>query len=231
MLVDTNEHDVPIAYETDVTDVSNSYIFSGIHNFRLKFINENDKGEKIEKENSCNFLKYDNNPLYLVCWVHGEKTHWLSEITAETKIENNNIQYNYNIQKVKNEEKIQYKGYGSFIRWYHPKVIDFTKNSGPVSILYWIETAKNLTGFTYNEGADDLKCEDLNFNYKKCQITKEHFKGKKDGYYFLKHTNHLAKKSTNYEVPPLKVIVEEKSVGNFIVSSLFYSLGLLLIMI
>ena len=29
LLVDTNEHDVPIAYETDVTNVSNYYLFSG----------------------------------------------------------------------------------------------------------------------------------------------------------------------------------------------------------
>ena len=234
LLVDTNEHDVPIAYETDVTDVSNFYLFKSRANFQLKFMNENDKGEKKEAEGSCNFLKYDNNPLYLVCWINGEKINWLNEITSEEKVENKNILYNYKIQKLKNEEKIQYKGDGSFIYRYHPKVIDFTKNSGPISIIYWIEDPKNLKGLTYNEGADDLKCEDVGYNCKKCEITKEHFKGKKDGDYFLKHTNHLEKKSTNYEIPPLKVILEEKSVptkGNFIISSLFYSLGLLLIMI
>ena len=115
LLVDTNEHDVPIAYETDVTDVSNFYLFKSRANFQLKFMNENDKGEKKEAEGSCNFLKYDNNPLYLVCWVNGEKTNWLNEITAVEKVENYHIQYNYKIQPVKNEAKIQYKGTGSFI--------------------------------------------------------------------------------------------------------------------
>jgi hypothetical protein len=38
LLVDANEHDVPIAYETDVTDVSNFYVF-GIYDFKLTFIN------------------------------------------------------------------------------------------------------------------------------------------------------------------------------------------------
>ena len=234
LLVDTNEHDVPIAYETDVTNISNFYLFTGSANFDLNFTNENDKGEKTTKENSCGFLKYDNKPLYLVCWVNGEKTNWLNEIKTEEKVENNNIQYTYKIQPVKNEEKIQYKGTGSFISWYHPKVIDFTKNNGPISIIYWIEDPQNLKGFTYNEDADDLKCTDVGGYYKKCEITKEHFKGKKNGDYFLKHTNHLNKKSTNYEIPPLKVILEESPVpskGNIIFSSLLYSLGLLLIMI
>ena len=234
LLVDTNEHDVPIAYETDVTNVSNYYLFSGSENFELKFMNENEQGEKTLKDKSCSFLKYDNNPLYLVCWVNGEKTNWLNEITSEEKVENYHIQYNYKIQPVKNEAKIQYKGSGSFISWYHPKVIDFTKNNGPISIIYWIENPQHLKGFTYNEEADDLKCEDVGGYYKKCEVTKEHFKGKKSGDYFLKHTNHLEKKSTNYEVPPIKVILEETPVpskGNIIFSSLLYSFGLLLIMI
>ena len=234
LLVDTNEHDVPIAYETDVTNVSNYYLFSGSENFELKFMNENEQGEKTLKEKSCSFLKYDNNPLYLVCWVNGEKTNWLNEITSEEKVENYHIQYNYKIQPVKNEAKIQYKGTGSFISWYHPKVIDFTKNNGPISIIYWIENPQHLKGFTYNEEADDLKCEDVGGYYKKCEVTKEHFKGKKNGDYFLKHTNHLGMKSTNYEVPPIKIILEETPVpskGNIIFSSLLYSFGLLLIMI
>ena len=97
LLVDTNEHDATIAYETDVTDVSNYYLFMGGENFELKFMNENDKGEKKQTEKSCGFLKYDNNPLYLVCWVNGEKANWLDEITAEEKIEKYHIQYNYKI--------------------------------------------------------------------------------------------------------------------------------------
>ena len=52
LLVDTNEHDVPIAYETDVTNVSNYYLFSGSENFELKFMNENEQGEKTLKKKS-----------------------------------------------------------------------------------------------------------------------------------------------------------------------------------
>ena len=131
-----------------------------------------------------------------------------------------------------NEEKIQYSSpSGSFIFWYYPKVLDFTKNSGPISIYYWIEDADLLTGFTYNENEKDLTCQSVERSLKKCEITKEHFKGKKSGAYFLKHTNHLEKKSISYEVPPIKVIVDESaSRGNIIESSIFYYLLLLLIM-
>jgi hypothetical protein len=237
LLVDTNEHDVPIAYETDVTDVSNSYIFSGIHNFRLKFINENDKGEKIEKENSCNFLKYDNNPLYLVCWANGEGKNRLKEIKEEITIKDNNIQYDYKIKPVNNEEKIQYSSpSGSFIFWYYPKVLDFTKNSGPISIYYWIEDADLLTGFTYNENEKDLTCQSVERSLKKCEITKEHFKGKKDGLYFVKHKNHLGQKSISYEIAPMEIILgpdetDKPSKGNIISFPLLYHLVLLLFMV
>ena len=231
LLVDANEHDVPIAYETDVTDVSNFYVF-GNYDFRLTFINENSKGEIREKNNSCSFLKYDNNPLYLVCWANGDGKNRLKEIKDEITIKDNNIQYDYKIKPVNNEEKIQYSSpSGSFIFWYYPKVLDFTKNSGPISIYYWIEDADLLTGFTYNENEKDLTCQSVERSLKKCEITKEHFKGKKSGAYFLKHTNHLEKKSISYEVPPIKVIVDESaSRGNIIESSIFYYLLLLLIM-
>ena len=96
---------------------------------------------------------------------------------------------------------------------------------------------------TLNDCSKTLKDYDIsgnNFKYnittsilKKCEITKEHFKGLKNDLYFLKHTNHLSKKSTNYEIPPIKVILEAPapSKGNIISLSLFYSLVLLLIMI
>ena len=45
-----------IAYETDVTNVSNYYLFSGSENFELKFMNENEQGEKTLKKKVVVFL-------------------------------------------------------------------------------------------------------------------------------------------------------------------------------
>ena len=205
LLVNANEHDVPIAYETNVTDISNFYLFSD--GFSLTFINKNSEGIESENDGECNFLKYDNNPLLLVCWLNGESENRLKEIKEEIIINNLNVLYNYRIQPVKNEEIIYYKGTGSFIMWYYPKILDFTKNSGNLSIIYSIEEPNYLNGFTYNEDEKDLNCEIIGRHIKKCEVTKEHFNGKKDGLYFVKHTNHLGQKSISYEVQPINVII------------------------
>ena len=232
LLVDTKEESSTIAYETNVTDISNFYRYT-TGNFRISFMNKNKEGVEEETIGNCNFLKYDNNPLYLVCDINGEGTNWLKKIEDEKKPVDKNIFYDYRIQPVENEEKINNEEEGSFIYWHYPKVLDFTKNNGPLNIIYKVNSNKYSNGFTYNENIDDLKCQDVGTYIKKCEITKEHFKGKKNGDYFLKHTNHLNKKSTNYEIPPIKVILEAPapSKGNIISLSLFYSLVLLLIMI
>lgn len=66
LLVDANEKDVPIAYETNVTNISNIHYFND-DGFKLKFINNNSEGIETEFEAKCHFLKYENNPLILVC--------------------------------------------------------------------------------------------------------------------------------------------------------------------
>ena len=66
-----------------------------------------------------------------------------------------------------------------------------------------------LIGVSYNEEAEDLECEIISIELKRCKIPKEHFKGKKSGYYFVMHKNHFNKKTINYEVPPIQVIIDE----------------------
>ena len=92
-----------------------------------------------------------------------------------------------------------------------------------------VSTDYYSNGLTYNEEAEDLTCEQIERKVKKCEITKEHFKGKKNGF-FIKHTNHKVTKTISYEVLPVKVILDS-SKGNIISFSLIYSFLLLLIMI
>ena len=101
-----------------------------------------------------------------------------------------------------------------------------------------IENPDSLNNFSYNEEAGDLKCETIGMHLKKCEVTKEHFKEKKDGLYFLKHKNHLDKKSISYEIAPMEIILDSDdrktdvpSKGNIISLSLIYSLVLFLFMI
>ena len=208
LLVNANEHDVPIAYETNVTDISNFYLFG--EGYRFNFINKDSSGTESEMKGECSFLKYDNNPLFLVCWVNKEGENRLKEITEEIIINDKNVLYNNRIQPVKNDEIIQYHGSGSFFSWYYPKVLDFSQNDNNISIIYNIENPNSLNGLSYNEDEEDLICEKVGSHIKKCEITKDHFKGNKDGLYFVKHTNHLGKKSISYEVQPVKVILSKE---------------------
>ena len=70
-------------------------------------------------------------------------------------------------------------------------------------------------------------------------VPKNHFEGKKSGYYFIKHINFKGGKSTNYESTPIKVILSDQepeptggptpAKGNILKISLYYSLLLILI--
>ena len=225
LLVDTNEKHSTIAYETNVTDIYASYLYGqGIF---LNFTNKDNEGKESEIRIGCSFLKYDDNPLYLVCPANDEGENRLKEIKEEIIFDKLNIFYNYRIQPVKNNEIIKTKDYGFLLIWYYPRVLDFTKNSGNITVLY--NTGINIAeGFTYNEDENDLFCDSYYF-LKRCYVSKEHFKGKKNGFYFIKHNNHLGKKTINYEVPPIKVILDSK--GNIIGLPLIYLLVLFLIMI
>ena len=59
------EESSTIAYETNVTDISNYYGFSA-GNYEIIFIDKNKDGVEKEISGSCNILKYDISLLYLL---------------------------------------------------------------------------------------------------------------------------------------------------------------------
>ena len=63
----------------------------------------------------------------------------------------------------------------------------------------------------FNENTEDLNCEIIGEEIKRCTVPKIHFIGKTSEYYFTKHTNHLGNKSTNYEGSLIKVILDVSS--------------------
>ena len=230
------EHDTMIAYETNITEISN--VITGLSTFSLTFMNT----EKASQNSSCCFRKYNNDsPLLIVCFIHNEGKNWLDEISEEKVFNDLNIKYNFRIQPVNNEERLYYKGEtGTFIFFLYPEILDFT-NSDSLTIDYVMEHPKELTGITFNEDAGDLSCRNIG-SIKRCIVPKSHFKGKKEGYYFTKHNNHLDGKTTSYEGTPIKVIYDgspsEKNQINLgfnlelnLELHLIYSLLLLFIMV
>ena len=88
-----------IAYETNITNIDNVITLIG-----LDFISE----EKGEHENDCLLRKYDAHPLLITCSMKYNGKNWLKEIKEEKQFINSHIKYNFRIQPVKNEEKIEY---------------------------------------------------------------------------------------------------------------------------
>lgn len=206
LLSNTNGRGAYIAYETDVTEMSNFYNF-GNSPFELTFINK-EKETDNEVTTSCSFVKYENNPLFLLCKMEEEGTFYLKEIGQEIRVDDNNIQYNYKIQSVKREDPISIKGDGRFITFSYPKILDFTKNNDPLYIQYGShDHLEYLKGLTFNENGKDLECKVIN-SILKCEVPKSHFQGKTDGFYFLKHTFTNEEKIISYEVRPIKVLLD-----------------------
>ena len=202
LLEDVGESDTLIAYETNVTDISN--VRNDLESFSLKF-----ESKENEENSSCFFRKYENTPLLLVCWTRNGVL-WLKEIKEEIVLDNINIKYNFRIQPVSNIKKIitDYNEHGSFIFFLYPEVLDFSKGN-ILTVYYHLEHPESLKGITLNEDSEDLQCQNLGKEIKRCKVPKSHFNGKGSGYYFTKHSNHLGGKSFSYEAPPIKVILPE----------------------
>jgi len=86
---------------------------------------------------------------------------------------------------------------------------------------------------TLNEEKEDLSCEIKESDLLRCTVPVSHFEGKKSGYYFTKHTNHMKSKSVFYESSPIKVILKDSipSKGSIHSISLYYLLLLFAIML
>ena len=115
--------------------------------------------------------------------------------------------------------------------WLYPEILDFTK-SDSLYINYAAEGGSMINGLSLNEDKEDLSCEKIPDKVVRCTVPKNHFEGKKTGYYFIKHTNHKNTKSTSFEISPLKIILSDPkpSKGSIqSISLLYYSLLLILI--
>ena len=227
LLTNINEERVPIAYETNVTDISKVNNDERSH-FQLTFkIKNKDQENEKEEKKSCELVKYDNNPLLILCWIGTEGISSLKEITQEIILNDINFQYNFRIQPAKNNETSMYIGKGVGLAWNYPRVLDFKKNNGPLYINYQLgENPDSFKGLTFNVEKDDLKCQTILESTMRCEVPKSHFQGKTDGYYFHQLSNNLDKKSIRYELSPMKVFVgdsdSKKGRGNFLSLSINY---------
>ena len=202
---------VMIAYETDVTQISQCTTKYFDLNFTLE-------GSSETKDASCFFKKNkDNKPLLLLCTMYYQNSaeFTLSQIKEEMKLEDINIKYNFIIKPEKNDEKINYSSkndIGGIIFSIHPNILDFTKKDS-YSVGFGGDV-RNLRGLAIEPNLKkDLDCvyESEGSGYIHCTIPKSYFEGQKNGDYYAYQNNHLGTKSPCYEAEPIKVVLADDS--------------------
>ena len=200
------------AYETNIMEIPEV----SSKQFFLNFTSIDDGSLNSEQ---CIFRKYqDNKPLLLLCMIDKEGNLTLSEIKEDIKLEDINAKYNFIIKPVNNSEVINIGGdEGGIIYSIYPETLDYrNSDNNQLTIGGSISQLKEITLFPES---DELDCGERSGKeevYIVCNIPKKYFEGKKNGYYYVHHKNHLGTKSVNYEAPPIKVILteEEEEPGN-----------------
>ena len=192
-------------YETNVTDIPNIDIWFDLYLY-----------ENIVDDIQCRFIKGEKKPMLLVCISPFSKYESYKEFSIR-EFKNEEIiktaKYNFRIQPVKINDTFIVIAYDEpYIMKIYPEILDFTLgNSYEIEIFNRLY-ATNITGITFNEKAGDLKCWNEGY-IKRCNVTKEDFKGLKTDYYYIMR-DFFNNKEIAYEAIPIKVILPEESNKN-----------------
>ena len=156
--------------------------------------------------------------MYLLCNSDAFKNNsiYLSVIKEERVLNDIHDKYNFCIQPVNNNDKINIDGNGDRPTMLIPKTLDFTANDNiPIYLLYY--GSSGTKGIRLNPNSkENLECQYLDSkNHIKnedesvliCIVPKSHFENKKNGYYNTYHLNHKNKYIQFYEFSPIKVIL------------------------
>ena len=184
-----------IAASTNITDFPNLKT----EDFRLEITSQ--------IRPKCYFIKHDKStPLYLTCYASDTYEGIIEEIKGVTL---NDIHYKYNFiisPRIINETITINDIESSFIIHSYPEILDFTKEDSPINIYLGLQKAGSFENISLNVDKGDLECEDL-IEFKKCKVPKNHFDGKKGGYYLIHHLDSNNKYVANFETFGVKVIL------------------------
>ena len=182
------------SFETNITDIQQ--IKTAIFTLRLS------NGDQLD----CFFIKHDElKPLYLSCYAGFTGDYKIDEIEGFIV---DNIHWNYNFtfeSQIINETIHSYEPISAYIIHSYPEILDFTEEESLV--LYFFTTKANLINhIKLNEDGEDLECQDIE-DIKKCIVTRNHFKDKKNGYYLIHYKNNANKYITVYDTFGIDVVV------------------------
>ena len=183
-------------YETNITDIP--IITTNLFNITTNS----------SKRITCLFKKNNNkDKLLLLCLATtiGEMT--LGQIDEMT-LDDINIIYNFTIAATYKEDRISVVNIGSSILLsVYPTEIDFNKKDS-FNIIYETEYPQMFFRFILDKNASspDLFCYD-SIGAKVCTVYQSHFS--KSGDYYTYYGNSLGELTISYELPTIKVILNE----------------------
>ena len=186
---------------------------------------ENENINEDETNNGlCTFRKYENNPLLLLCNINNYTNNnnmYLKEIKTEINLSEINNKYNFKIQPYNDKDIIEFYEYDKLIDiiYYYPQVLDFTSQDEFIityfGYFYNNDSEPEIPKIRLNSDSEDLNCqffsEENVLLVLECVVPKSHFEGKKSGNYYTFHINDLNDQTILYQIPPIKVILNDES--------------------
>ena len=194
-----------IAYNTNVTEVSN--FISG----RFEIKREDNEHRRYI---TCYLKKDGDSPLLFLChwnYYYYNYNDELGEILNETIINNTNINYNFFIQPVKNNEKFSLNKITVTPYFSFPKVVNFNLNKTYVINLAMYPLGYRKTKLNLN--LRDLDCDIFNEYVLRCYVNRKYFRNEKSGYYHIYQNISIDEYSTFYEFSPLQVIIPNDDIS------------------
>lgn len=162
---------------------------------------------------NCYFIKQERlTKLYMVCIAEKAGTIDLINLLP---LELNDIHYKYNFkflgQRIEKSINIT-EPEGTFIIYVLQEKLDFTKSD---ALEFTILTDKpSLLNMRLNKDGNDLECTNAEM-IKKCIVKKDHFEGKKNGYYLIYHRDKSGQYIANYEYFGVEVVLNSGKINEY----------------
>ena len=209
-----------VTFETNITDIDK--IYTPMEEFQIN-----------EESFSCFFIKHDKvGPLYLSCAIQNAPGEYVIEKIEGFTKNDSHYKYNFIFETQTMHETIHISGSTSvYINNIFPETINFTAKDVSQLLLF---TAGNINSIRLDKDGEDLVCNNIPYeigSIKNCTISKEHFKNKDIGYYFIHYKNNANNYVTLYEYFGVNIIFPSSGNSGKILELSFGLLILLFLLI
>ena len=207
-------------FETNITEIDK--IYTPMEEFQIN-----------EESFSCFFIKHDKvGPLYLSCAIQNAPGEYVIEKIEGFTKNDSHYKYNFIFETQTMHETIHIvERISVYINNIFPETINFNSEDASQLLLF---TAGNINSIRLDKDGEDLVCNNIPYeigSIKNCTISKEHFKNKESGYYYIQYKNNANKYVTLYEYFGVNVILPSSRNSGKILKHSFCLLALLFLLI